>query len=753
MPQISIDRESKSYVLEDGRKIPIPKKFHDEILKTEQQRRLSEETEQRFKKDYEGGNDAFSVASRKGQGIVREIPETALDYGKAAFETFKGAGPGQEKMGVFDKLVDNFYGIHKGRKNFERSEEEKHPTASTVGSVGGLLTDAFATAGIPAVGALPLLGQAYSDTSILEPSKAAGDIAENAAIGGALDLFFKGAGRFAKNRGAQRGANAANVAEIEGAEAANLAEQGRYKNDLQAAKKQHSAATTAEKSRFETETLAAKNQASQEKLAQDAALSAHRMQQDALAQAFVEGGKNTYPKLSQILGKQAVSSEVMGVDPFIENIINSSQYAATKEGSRVSRFLKTVFKADAEGKINNDRLVKGLTAIDETIAKESGPIKDLLIQYKEQAFKNFPEKIANQLAYSKYAPKIVKALEPKIESAVVDVMKDNHHIISVFREDLGGDYFTRLSQSLKTEIENIFSANRANFQEAISNGTIAAEIEGALKNNSLYQDLLFEIEKRSKFNHAHTKGFKPEQIYGPGWTEVEKKIADIPSKISAESEAPLQKYAQDIYISGQQQSSKALKVLQGLEKEPTLLPQPVSPPSQVQQVAPYNAPQMAQVAPAAVKTPNVIDVSAMPESQGVFGKLATGLESLNLGNIKQSLSGQNILGGGSLGLLAKLSGIPLAKGAAALTGGLAAAKGLTSPGVAGQAVRSGLESTARAIAVVSAQAQQYASYRNGVLDDPMDRRSLVREIEENPNMSLADKAMAQTQVNRGIPLE
>jgi hypothetical protein len=753
MPQITIDRESKSYVLEDGSKIPIPKESQREILKTAQQRKLSEETRKGLEKTYEGGEGALGVASRKGKGIVREIPETLLEYGKAGWETFKGEGPGQENMGLIERLTDNFLGIRGGRKQFERGQEQQHPVASTIGNVASIPTNVLSTGALPGVAALPLFSQLESEKSILEPGAALENMTGPALVGGLLDLLFKGVGKIAGNRGAQQSANAANIAETEGANAANAAEQVRYKSEIQAAKKNQGLATAAEKARFETETKAAQALGSQEKAAQEAALASHQAQQQALRQSFVETGKNAYPKLAQILGREAVAAEAMGVESFLDNVVNASQYAATKEGNRVSKFLKTVFKADVEGKINSDRLVKGLTALDETIAKETGPVKELLSQYKEQALKSFPEKVANQLAYSKYAPKIVKSLEPKIESAVVDVMKDNHHIISIFKEDLGADYFTRLSQSLRSEIENIFSANRANFQEAISNGLIAGEIEQAIQNNSVYQELLFEMEKRSKFGHAHTKGFKPEQIYGPAWTSLEQKVAELPSKISAQAEAPLSKYAQDVYIAGQQQSAKASKILQGLEVEPAAIPAPVPSPSQVPQVAPFTPPPLANVTPPSTRNPNLVDVASMPESQGVLGKLATGLESINLGKLKQSLSGQNLLGTGSLGILAKLAGVPVGKGVAAATGGLAALKGITSPGAAGQAVRSGLEATARVLSVVGAQAQQYASYRNGILDDPMDRRSLVKEIEDNPNMSLADKAMAQTQVNRGIPLQ
>lgn len=724
-------------MLEDGTSIPIPEEYQKEVLKSPHHLKLAAKTKKEFEESYAKGPQILrgpAKFAREAGGIVQEIPRTITEYVKAAYETAKGAGAGQEQMGLLDQLIDNFTALRGGRKGFEAGEAERHPTATTAGGIASIFPDIIATGQLPAVAALPLFAQTHSESSILEPKETLKNLTGPALTGAALDLFFKGVGKVAQNRGVQRGAKAANAAEIEATEAANLAEQGRFAAETQAAQQELKAATTAEKARVQADT---------------AAFEAGEKQAGLLQQVenkvFVESGSQAYEKIPMILGKEAVASEAMGVQNFIENFIDSSQFAATKEGNRVSRFLKTVFKGDAEGKLNSDRVIRGLRSIDETIAKESGPVRDLLMQYKDFAFTNFPEKIANQLAYSKFTPKIVKAIEPKIEQGVVDLMKNHHHIIDVFREDLGGDYFTRLAASLKTEIENVFALNRANFKEAMNSGTLASEVERAIQNNSLYQELIFEIEKRSKFKHPSTKGFAPSQIYGPGWTEIEKKAFNLPKKLAQDAEKPIQKYASDIYIQAQEKTSQASKLLSGLQKQPGAIPGP-SP------VSPYQAPQLAAVAPANVTTPNLIDIAGMPESQGILGKLATGLEGLNSGNIWQK--GKEHFGYGSnLALMAKLAGIPVGKTAAAATGGAALIKGLTAPGAAGQALRGGLQGSARIGAAVYAQAQRYASFRNGILDDPMDRRSLVKEIEDNPQLSLSDKAVFQTQVNRGIPLQ
>jgi hypothetical protein len=45
------------------------------------------------------------------------------------------------------------------------------------------------------------------------------------------------------------------------------------------------------------------------------------------------------------------------------------------------------------------------------------------------------------------------------------------------------------------------------------------------------------------------------------------------------------------------------------------------------------------------------------------------------------------------------------------------------------------------------------SYTNGILLDPQDRRDMVAEIENNPQISLGDKAVLQAKINRGISIE
>jgi hypothetical protein len=142
-----------------------------------------------------------------------------------------------------------------------------------------------------------------------------------------------------------------------------------------------------------------------------------------------------------------------------------------------------------------------------------------------------------------------------------------------------------------------------------------------------------------------------------------------------------------------------------------------------------------------------VPVPPVAKPPGMYGKLASGLENLTAKKIfrgaKQSAP---------LGVMAKLAGLAVGKTAGVAALGVAAAKGLTNPSTAGNVVREGLEQGGRFLQSIWAQAERYPSFHDGILDDPQERRSLTKEIEDDPEMSLEDKAIYQSKINRGKPL-
>jgi hypothetical protein len=84
-------------------------------------------------------------------------------------------------------------------------------------------------------------------------------------------------------------------------------------------------------------------------------------------------------------------------------------------------------------------------------------------------------------------------------------------------------------------------------------------------------------------------------------------------------------------------------------------------------------------------------------------------------------------------------------------GAYAGLKAITSPTAAGETLRSAFEKMG--VQAIDRWAQRYPSYRNGILDDPMERRSLVKEIEDEADIPISVKALVQSQINRGKSLQ
>ena len=115
---------------------------------------------------------------------------------------------------------------------------------------------------------------------------------------------------------------------------------------------------------------------------------------------------------------------------------------------------------------------------------------------------------------------------------------------------------------------------------------------------------------------------------------------------------------------------------------------------------------------------------------------------------------RNLFGGNTLtnNPLTKLAGLKYLAGKAALPieAAYVGAKSLTSPTIGGQVARMGFRQGG--IQAIEALAQKYPSYNNGVLENPLERRSLTKEIENDQEIPIEQKAIMQSKINRGQPL-
>lgn len=703
MENFTIDRAKKSFVFDDGEVIPIPKDKEKQVLRSPAAQKSKKESVEKWK-EWEGnvplGETGHTFLNTVSENVFGNLGDTLANYGVSAIKSFS-PGEGQEEMGYVDRVLDHFYAMQEGRKEHLSGLQEKHPTAKALGTGVGILGELGTLVGSPAAVALPAMGAGQSETSFLEPVEKSKEIAKDAVTGLVLDKFFKGVSKIAGHRETQRGVK--NL--ITSTEEKNLGE-------IQRA----AGATEADKLRFANQTAS-----------REAELQRLSGAQQLENQAFVQGGENAVNRIVKTMGKTPISAEILGVEDFINSAINTSAHAATSEANYVSKFLRSVFKGDKAAKLSGESLKKGVNALDEAILKSEGAAKQLLSEYKSYLSKALPDRLASSYVFEKWAPKISSATEG-FEKNLDKIFTGSPEINDTLVQRLGAGYSKNLNQEIKKTIEEVLGGYKNNFQ-ALDPALVGQEVSQAIRASKPYQklmkqvDVMFpELKKKDAF-----KTF-------PHYEAVHNAVEKYPDLLAQKVSKNIDKYLPDI---GLDFSTKGGVTQSALEKAP---------------LAPNILPPPAPVSPARAVAPNLTPVPQVQAPNGVYEKLASGLESFRNTGPKEAVAA--VKQNAPAALIAKMAGIPLTK--VALGAGTAAtgARALTSPSMAGQVLRTGLEQGARGLyQMVDQRAQSYPSYHDGILDNPQDRRSLTKEIEDDQDIPIEQKALIQSKINRGKPVQ
>lgn len=712
MENFKINREKKTFVFDDGEEIPIPKDKVKQVLRSkagQQSKQEAVEKWKQFSENVPAGEAGHTFLNNLSENVLGNIGDTAANYAVSGYKALT-PGEGQEEMGYVDRILDHFYAMQEGRKEHLAEQSAKSPNSALAGTIGGIGLELGALGRLPAKAALPIMGAGHSETSFLEPSEKIPEVAQEAVIGTLLDKFFGAASKVAGHRQTRRGIQDA----IRTTEEANAAELSRV-----------ASANAAEEARFASETAAREGE-----------LARLPQLQQAENEAFANSSAQKVEIVAQTLGKTPIAAEALGVENFIENVVEGSAHAASKEGGIVKRFLRTIVKTDANGKITGQGIQKAIKAVDDMIIKSTGAVKEMMTEFRNFTLQNLPQKIGNFYAYEKWMPKIQARVGQFIEKDLTRVFKGANDIYVDVQGQLGRNVLTDLNKSIQKSVDEIFLKHSGNFEEALSSGTIRGEIKAAIENNPLYQALMDDIYEYHQIvgknkQYGEFRAARPN--VNPAIQDVKSRIADYPELIADRVGNVIDRYLPDIGLDISTKSGITENAFQKMPTKPNLVPEPP------------------QVNPAQQMQPNLSPVPQMPQPQGVLERLAFGLEGI--GETGFGGLAKGIKDNASTGLLAKMAGVPLGKmaaGAAGLVSGLSA---LTSPSALGRAARTGLEQTARMMDAVNQRASQYPSHAgNGILNDPMERRSLVKEIEDDLNMKLEDKAIIQAKVNRGQPL-
>lgn len=720
MEKFTIDRKNKLFRFEDGSTAPIAEENIPEVTgnvagKNPRGLQIKEATKEKLresKKKTGLGSDVLSSIDTFLEQAQPGFVSKPADYLTAIAEAYQNKSKSERPF--LQRVHEEYAPRREARKEFKEELTQKEPIASYAGKALGLGEEIAATAGLPGIAAAPLLGALESETSILEPGKAALEAVADAALGYGLDKFVGIFGKLAGKRGARQ-AEKAGIAEIESKNA--LRQEATNKLNAQ------------EANRFAKETAA-----------REAQIAGMPAQQAATQQAFSQNVGQNIAKVADILGDAKIPDAALGLENFIVENVERSALAGTPEANRFSKFIQTIFNSNGKG-VDKNHLNKAFQAIEGRIAQTEGAEKQLLLDFKDQMAQTLSQVVPEAKIFHKYAEPLSKELVKDVEGLVKQtVSRNSAELLSDISKSMKQDFSKGLQETLTNDIQSIFQKYTGNFSEAVENGTLINELRQAISNNPMIQAVRNNgkafLSKR-KIKDLENMNVPVEMThFFKNYQSLVQDLDDLPKLLLRNFEGNLGKKANKIGVDKVFETQEINKILPNIQGAPQAIPQP----------APVN--------PALNVQPNLEQVPQLSQGQGIGQTFANFLEDTN---IRGQLSKLKDLFGGkgsatSAGIVAKMAGVPIAKTLGAAGAGLLGANVLTNPGVRGTHARTMLKQGLLQAYLVS-RAQGYPSFRSGILDDPNDRKMFARDIEDDPSLSLEDKAMMQTKVNRGIPLD
>ncbi len=782
--------DKKTLELSDGRTLPISDADKRELFPA---------------------NEGVRQVAQKKEEIESQIKQAPLgeffhQFGQSGLA--KGAKDWVDRIG---SSGDEYLRRKQAEKQVSSRISEESPITSGAATVASFVPDLLATRGMSAAKALPLLHLGSEGSRVLDEPFQVGAEALASGLGGKLlDKGTNYLNKVASRRGASRampgqvsevqGRNiegAAKVAEsnleqkeafnvlkestknenaarlhqhnlgitdrqnqmidaknkYEAAKSARETEVFRLKNDYETAKIQRSSETSRLKNEYESAKIAAQQE---EKMLSEQFDFAQKQYQQAVkdipklqAEAQQEFSKNVvqnstrlenaFPKNSKIY------SDNLGVPEFIDSAINKTGLGASRDAAQAGKVIRSLFP---EGEVFSAReLSSRYKAIETAIQKSNPEAKQILNEFKEHLGNKIPSILEDSIAFQKVIPVLKKYLEKDVIAKIRGI------------PGIDGRTIKTLESNAASVIKNLDSNN---FVSRVGNGdfskkiaTEMAPLEAFLPDMTSRDLKLLMSGKNKDFELAY-KG-----VLGQAQERQKAFIEGVANQLNSLSsfEVKLLQSSRDV----NKKLGKGIKNTYGLAEPvpPPVAPSPYAPveiPKAPAELPPVDYPVLpSPIAPpqdlpmpfkpplAAEPIPPVYE-GFMPENLPSLAPAASGAERM-ADRLEQPL----LKGKGNVNNLAKLGFLKYALGNAALPleaaglAGYGGLKALTAPGA--EMARMSFKQSG--IAAIESLASKYASYNNGILESPMDRRSLTREIEDDPEIPPQQKALLQSKVNRG----
>ena len=636
-----------------------------------------------------------SLETQKRERSLKTHPlgETA---GKFIHQTLqKGAVTGG--LGdLFSRLTnsgEDYLAKREAKRRVTERIDEENPGLSMAARAASFVPDIIATKGMsgPAAGAT-LAGVGSGSRALDDPGEVLGSMALGAAGGKVLDLGSKFIAKTAARRGLSR----------EVAQKTLAAE--REMQQAKTAYTQAKSADTVKKASLKKDYLSKKSIYDKDLASLDPRQKVAQQEFSANINKELDSVEKTFPKGTKIPMKDLEAWE------FYHQYIQENGLVGSKEAVKMEKLIKELFHkettAGAASVKSPKQFVDSLRGIEGAAVTGSNLERQFLGQLKEHLGEKTTQIVNDSVLSNEFRSGISKTLRNDLSESLMGV-RNAKKLVSEGETAVNG-YFNELSSS-----ELAQKVNTPGFAQEIAENTITPEQFVSSKFDPV------TLEKIKK--QWPTLNLGEQAATSPEYDRFIKMFSEkIENNVAS---AKLQMNETVTHASGD--VAENLRRTYGMS-EP--IEAPIQPEAPV-----YDAPPtMGEVAP----PPEMLPAEGMAEGMGDM------LEK-PIGNI---FKGKGPMGTGPIGSIAALKYLATPKTAVA-AGAYAGLKGLTSPTAGGAAARATFE--AMGIGVVDYMAQRYPSYNNGTLDDPMERRSLVKEIENDESMPLNTQALTQSQVNRG----
>lgn len=745
-----LNKENRTLELDSGKVLPIGKN---------EQRDLFPESE-----------EALDVA-RKKEELESEIK--SRPFGEFLFQLGNQGPIGGVKDWTqkFINTGDQYLRTKQAESEVGQRISEESPWTSGAATVASMVPDIMLTKGMSAAKAAPIITGLSAGSRILEePGQVAAEAALSSAGGAILDKGAKYLQKVADRRGAVRAlpAQAENVRlsnaarELETQEA-NRAAKEAFRNETEWANRENSARmhqynleladrqnklNTAKSAYEEAKATHSANvgklkeKASLEQKSYDEAIKKLPQLQAQAQKEFSEGLGSVFKEIEESFPKGTkIPTNDLKVWNFYNDYIRKNGLVSTPESRQTQQLIRSLFPNN--NTLSSKEFIDRLRAIESAIGNSSPESQRLLLSLKNHLVTTTPPILGESILARSIVPLAEKAVQKEIglifrskpfENIAVDSQALNSYVKQEMKKYISSSSNKELAQNIKS----------GQFLEDIRNKVLPFEkFQGFITDSSLKSGLSNGTKKLGAKTQYHLNNFEKsyESFLSNLATRSENAIARAELELSPE----FVKHA----ATAKGQLTRKLKKTAGMA-EPVPMPQAPEPiafpeapsmpnfealplPAKPSSVSAPQSPVLQQFTPQEIPT--------MPAPMNAHEAIGDLLEKPLL---QQKIGMNKLL---KLGALKYALGPAAAPIEAALAGAYGAGKILTSPGAIGDTAR--LSFKVAGVQAIDHLARKYPTYHDGILENPQERRSLNKEIEDNPEIPLEQKAVLQSKINRG----